>query len=99
MTIFGRRIIITTLDPIPRLFRAAPGVLAMNQCEIAAFKRGEATTFKLIVDICQAEDAADARLAMQTHRPRRKRLGPSTRLFMLGAVSPGRSETIRKQRA
>jgi hypothetical protein len=99
MDVFGRRIIATTLDPIPRLFRAAPGVLAMNQSEIDAFTRGDREVFHLIVDICKAEDRVDALLAMQIFRPRRRRLSPSTRLFMLGAVSPGRSETIRKQRA
>jgi hypothetical protein len=99
MTIFGRRIIVTTLDPIPRLFRAAPGVLAMNKSEIEAYQRGDREVFRLIVDICQAEDAADARLAMQTQRPRRRTLSPSTRLFMLGAINPPRRETIMERRA
>lgn len=100
MTLFGRRIIVTTLDPIPRLFRAASGVLAMNVREIEAFEQQDHDVFAMVVDICKAEDMAEAILQLRPRRARRRRpLSPSTRLFMLGAVSPGRREIVRKQRA
>ena len=36
MIFLGRRVILTTLDPLPRSFRACPGVFAMNRRERAA---------------------------------------------------------------
>lgn len=100
MTLFGRRVIVTTLDPIPRLFRAASGVLAMNAREIEAFQQHDHDVFAMVVDICKAEDMAETILQLRLRPVRwRRPLSPSTRLFMLGSVSPGRSETVRKQRA
>jgi hypothetical protein len=92
MTLFGRRVIVTTLDPVPRGLRASPGVLAMNRDEIDAIERSDEETFGRIISIVQAEDMVDALLAMRTPRPRRRALGPSTRLFMLGTLTPGRGE-------
>ena len=100
MTIFGRRIIVTTLDPIPRLFRAASGVLVMNAREIEAFEQKDHDVFAMVVDICKAEDMAEAILQLCPRTDRRRRpLSPSTRLFMLGAVSPGRRENIMEKRS
>ena len=38
-TVLGRRVILTTLEPIPPLFRTAPGVLALNRPELDAVSR------------------------------------------------------------
>ena len=91
MQMFGRRVIPTTLDEIPRAFRAAPGVLALNQAELAALQRNDGPTFKRILEIVQAEDMADATLQMRrsVKRPKGK-IGPSTRLSMLNAIYQGR---------
>ena len=37
-TFAGRRVLVTTLDDVPRAFRAAPGVIALNPDEIAALE-------------------------------------------------------------
>jgi hypothetical protein len=100
MILFGRRIIVTTLDPIPRLFRAASGVLVMNARELEAFEQQDHDVFAMVVDICKAEDMAEAILQLRPHTDRRRRpLSPSTRLFMLGAVSPGRRENIMEKQS
>lgn len=77
----------TTLDEIPRAFRAAPGVLALNAAELAALERNDAETFKRIMAIVQAEDFGDAMLQMRP-KPKRRRvkLGPSTRMSMLNVI-------------
>ena len=88
---FGRRIIPTTLEPVPYRFRTAPGVLALNQAELTALQRNDGPTFKRIMDIVQAEDMADAMLQMRRSVKRPKvKLGPSTRLSMLNAIYRGR---------
>jgi hypothetical protein len=79
-TIFGRRIILTELDPIPRAFRAAPGVFAINKREREALDANDRKVIKELMDICKAEDAAEvrligiySRLAGTDRNPRRKR--------------------------
>ena len=91
MMFLGRRIVPTTLDPLPRQHRAAPGVLAVNHLERAALDCGDGEVFKMLADIVQAEDAADARLALRPRAPKRKaKLDPSTRMSMLDAIYAGR---------
>ncbi len=90
MQLFGRRIIVTALDDIPRAFRATPGVLAVNQVELDALKSGDGETFKRLLAIVQAEDSADARLLARPLPRRLQRSSPSLRLFMLGAIVAGR---------
>jgi hypothetical protein len=86
MTVFGRRVLLTTLDPVPRGLRAAPGLLAMNKAELEAFRAGERETFRTIAAICSAEDHAEAMLTLRQPQPRRHRLNAPTRMFMLRAV-------------
>lgn len=102
MTFLGRRIIATTLDPIPRSFRAVPGYLALNQFEIAAIGRNslaDTDTIKPIMEIVQAEDMADVNRTF-IFKPRKvsrktPKLGPSLRLFMVNTLSPGRRGAMR----
>ena len=86
MNILGRRVILTTLNPIPRNFRAAPGVIAVNSAEIKALENNDGAKFKELADIIHAEDMADAVLQMRKLPKRRNKLGPSTRLSMLNAI-------------
>lgn len=86
----GRRILPTTLDPVPRSFRASPGVIAINHLEAEALKNGHGPTFKMLMEICSAEDMADA---LQTFKVRPRKVGPtmprirpSARLTMLSAI-------------
>ena len=92
-TFAGRRVLVTTLDDVPRAFRAAPGVIALNPDEIAALERNDGQTFKRIIAIVQAEDARDARWQMTTPPRRKQRLRPSIRLSMLRGLNPGRKLT------
>lgn len=93
MTFLGRRIIPTTLDPLPRGHRAVPGVLVINHLERAALDRGDGDVFKMLADIVQAEDAADARLTLRPRAPKRNaKLDPSTRMSMLYAAGMGRKQ-------
>src|ERR1022692_1139426 len=97
MHLFGRTIMLTTLDPIPRAFRAAPGVLAMNQIEIDSCQRNaldDAVIIKPIIEAVQAEDMADA-LRTFIHKPRKvtrktPKIAPSHRMAMLNAINAGR---------
>jgi hypothetical protein len=87
MMFAGRRILMTTLDPIPRNMRAAPGCIALRQDELDALNRLDGEKFKEIIDIVKAEDWADALLQMRPKPMKRpKHTSPSTRLAMLGAV-------------
>lgn len=89
MIILGRRFIMTTLAEIPRAFRVAPGVLALNADELAAIRRNnksDAPIIKPIIDIVRAEDMADALLQMRKPKPRRSKIGPSVRMAMLAAI-------------
>ncbi len=61
-----RRVLATTLDPLPRGFRTATGCVAINLREIAALEReytlprGSARpVFKTLIDIVQAQDELD----------------------------------------
>ena len=91
MMFLGRRIIPTTLDPVPRPLRAVPGVLAINHLEQAALERGDSEVSNMLTDIVQAEDAADARLVLQVIiGERNAKLDPSTRMSMLYAAGMGR---------
>ena len=89
-TIFNRRVLLTTLDPVPRAFRTAPGVLAVNRGELEAFNDGDRAVVGMIVDVCQAADAAEARNIGVYRRLRVKRTRPSDRLFAVNAIYPGR---------
>lgn len=90
MIILGRRVIETSLEDIPRAFRAVPGYLAMNRAEIDAFRSAEGETFKRIVDIVKAEDMSDAVLQFQKKPKKPTRTSPSTRMAMLRVFNPGR---------
>lgn len=61
LSVFTRRVMLTTLDPIPRPFRACPGWIVMNRDELDAFNKGDRDMVALMIDICNAEDAAEAR--------------------------------------
>ena len=87
MMFAGRRVIVTTLDPVPRNMRAVPGYLALNQSEVDALNRNDGDKFKEIIDICKAEDWSDA--VLQVRRKPLKRLrktSPSARLALLSVV-------------
>lgn len=78
---FGRTVLHTTLDPLPRSMRAVPGWIAMNNEEIADLEReyelprGSARpTFKRLIGIVQVEDDADMLAAAR--RPRKRRRTP-----------------------
>ena len=92
MQMFGRRIILTTLDEIPRAFRAAPGVLALTHEELRLLQGNDAPTFKRVIDIVQAEDADEARRVFVRRPPRKRRnLSPSNRLALANAIYKGRT--------
>ena len=87
MMFAGRRVILTTLYPVPRNFRAVPGYLALRQDEVDALNRNDGDKFKEIIDIVKAEDWSDA--VLQVRRKPVKRLrhtSPSTRLALLSVV-------------
>lgn len=84
----GRRVILTTLDPLPRPFRAAPGVFAMNHREAAALRAGDGAVFKELAEIAYAEDDAEMRRVFVVRKWKRpkKKIKPSSRLFLLNAI-------------
>lgn len=86
MRLFGRKIILTTLDEIPRRFRASPGYLALNQSEINALKSNDGNTFKRILDIVQSEDMRDALLKYEKPKVRKTTLQPSSRMARLNVL-------------
>ena len=89
-TFIGRRVIMTTLDPIPPLHRALPGCMAMNAREVRAIERNEPedrATVEYLLAVVLAETSRDANLAMPKLRKRTRPLGPSTRLAMLRALA------------
>lgn len=92
MPFMGRRLLMTTLDPLPRSFRTAPGLLAINHREAEALRRGDGAVFKELVDICHAEFAAEV---VQAYRPRRwkplKNASPSARLHSANAIYRGKT--------
>lgn len=90
MKFFNRQVVLTTLDEIPRAFRALPGCIAMTTREFDALRKGDGTTFKSLASIAEAEDAADARRIFVTpKRPQKIKtaLTPSSRLISLAAVT------------
>ena len=85
--ILGRRVILTTLDPIPPGLRTLPYVIAMNQRELDAFNACEEEMFKFIVDTIQAADRRDAlRIGIYKRWKASRRLKPSDRMFMANAI-------------
>lgn len=86
---FGRRVLMTTLDPIPPLLRTAPGCVAMNQRELDLVNAGDLETVAYFINELQAADAADARNIgkHKALKPRRRTLSPSTRLAMAAALN------------
>ena len=87
MMFAGRRIILTTLDPIPRSFRAVPGCIALHKDEVDALNRLDGEKFKEIIDIIKAEDWADAVLTVRPKLKKRTvKLAPSVRMSMLNAA-------------
>lgn len=90
----GRRIILTTLAPLPRSMRAVPGILAINNLEAEALKNGDGDVFKELIEICKAEDMADANRTWIV-KPRKvtaktAKLAPSHRLAMIHANRAGK---------
>lgn len=87
MKFLGRRILMTTLDPVPRSMRAVPGIIVMNHLEKAKLEENDGETFKLLAEIVQAEDAADVHRTYiyRKGKKRKKRINPSSRLMMLQA--------------
>ena len=87
MKFLSRKIILTSLDQIPRSMRACPGHLVLNIQELNSLKAGEGKTFKAIAAICEAEDAAEARTVYRYDKWKPKKLGLSGRLAALGVVT------------
>ena|ERR1035438_4832150 len=92
----GRRLLPTTLDPLPerRDFRFAPGLMAINERECTALQEGDGSVFKHLANLVQAEDALEAR-GMGVLRPYKAgrstpKLSPSTRLSMINSIYRGR---------
>jgi hypothetical protein len=56
----GRKVIPTTLDPVPRSFRASPGHLVLNHREIQGLRNGDGKIFKEITEIIIAETRGEA---------------------------------------
>jgi hypothetical protein len=69
---FNRLIISTTLDPVPRMFRACPGHLVLNHRELEALADNDGDVFKEITEIVKAEDAAEVRKVYRYPRWRKK---------------------------
>lgn len=95
MDFLGRRIIPTTLDPLPELFRAAPGCIALNRKELDALARNDGETFKRLAAIAHEHDRRDARgigvwRRWKIPKATGPRLNPSTRLSMVAAIYKGR---------
>jgi len=59
-TFFGRQIIMTTLDPVPRLLRTVPGHFVLNDREVDAIKNNDGDVWKELADIAMAETRAEA---------------------------------------
>lgn len=59
MTFAGRTVIPASLDPLPRLFRAVPGHIALNHREIDELRAGNGRTFKAVMQIIATEDHRD----------------------------------------
>jgi hypothetical protein len=57
----SRRVVLTTLDPVPRNFRACPGMIVLSLAEAAALRSGDGATFKALAAIVSAEDAWETR--------------------------------------
>lgn len=60
MKFLERKVISTTLDPVPRLFRAVPGYLVLNNREIQGLRDNDGGIFKEITDIVIAETRGEA---------------------------------------
>lgn len=80
MIMFGRIVIPTKLDPIPRPFRAVPGHIALNPAEIeainaelAAPSRTPGPKFREVLAIILEEDNLEAENLERMQRRRRKR--------------------------
>jgi hypothetical protein len=58
-TFLGRRVIMTTLDEIPRAFRACPGYIALNPREVEAINRNTVSRYKVRPDILGRSDPGD----------------------------------------
>ena len=57
----GRRLVVTSLDPLPVRLRTMPGALAVRQGELDDLKRGPAhigsgATFKMLARFCYRAD-------------------------------------------
>ena len=93
MMFAGRRIVLTTLEPVPRAFRAAPGVIVLNTAELTALERnqpGDHDILQEVVEICQAEDMADAmrtfKFKLRKVTAKTPKLAPSHRMALLNAA-------------
>jgi hypothetical protein len=60
MYFLGRKVIPTTLDPVPRNMRAVPGCLVLNGREIQALEDSDGAVFKKLSEIAIAETRGDA---------------------------------------
>lgn len=49
MTFLGHKVILTTLDPIPKALQAGKGVVVMTPAELRALRENDGETFKRIV--------------------------------------------------
>ena len=67
-----------------------PGVVAISTMEAEALKCGDGATFKMLMEICHAEDSADAMRTFK-FKPRKvtaktPKIRPSDRMAMLNAA-------------
>lgn len=70
-TFMGRRVIMTTLDPVPRGMRAVPGFIVLNHREFAALGNDDDRVVEEIAEICIAETMADAKGVYNVDRKRK----------------------------
>lgn len=63
MQLFGRKVIFTSLDPVPKSFRTGPGVLVLNEREAYALAHNEGGVFKRIAKMIHEADKEEMRNA------------------------------------
>lgn len=99
MVFLHRKVIHTTLDPIPPGLRACLGHIALNPREVRAVERcgpDDADIVSELERIALAEDKADSRFIykaiVRKVTSKTPKLSPSNRMAMLRIVNPGRSQ-------
>jgi hypothetical protein len=57
-TLLGQTIVMTSLDPVPRAMRTAPGCVVMNQRERDAIANNDGALWKDLIAMIQEDDRA-----------------------------------------